>query len=314
MKEGVRLRADLRKAWPALGLLLLSAMPAACRTHQPLYVRPPSRCWPRVEVICIDRMTLDNFGKWPIDRGFHARLVDKLVRAGARVIAFDLYFGDAMNSHGDRAFAAAIARSHRTWLILDPTSIYYKGRKDDKIKESDYPKRPLALFASAAQWRIANPLIDSDEISRAVGGIAMAPVGTPRYRQLLVGIMTDYLRLRRWPYPTEDGDHYVVGSWLLPTPGGEFRQDALDSQRLGIHGDSHMHTHSYWRVLRDDYPMGTFRDAIVFVGRTPIDNGEDQLVFSDWTVNKYVTRTHVEALGILMEKMMRYLDVPRPRK
>lgn len=289
----------------AIGLVALALSCAMARagiadppTPRGPYVPPPSRFWPRVELICIDTASIQRIGRYPFDRALHAKLLDKLVAAGARVIAFDLYFGSPLTVDGDRAFARAIARSKRTWLICDPLSA-----------ADDQPRLPLAILADAAQWRIGNPSIDQDQ--HFILGVSTRPFGRSKMPHVLIGMMADYLRLRRWPYPTPDGNSVYMGSWVMPAPEGSFKPDNTDTRRLAINADSRIRLHSYWKVMKADYPTTRFRDAVVLVGITPFPRNGEEIIFDDWNIPAWSMKSHVESLAILVEKMLRYLDKPR---
>ncbi len=80
--------------------------------------RPPPK---DVVVISIDRESSNHFGlpnepeHWP--RLLHARLVDSLAAAGARVIAFDILFDKPREAAQDRRFAAAVAAAGNVALV-----------------------------------------------------------------------------------------------------------------------------------------------------------------------------------------------------
>ena len=65
-----------------------------------------------VAIVEIDARSLRSADKWPWPRSLDAALVDRLVAAGARSIAFDLDFSAPSNPADDARFAAALARSH----------------------------------------------------------------------------------------------------------------------------------------------------------------------------------------------------------
>ena len=73
--------------------------------------KPP----PDVVIVSVDRRSSDALGlpdalrKWP--RSLHARLTDALVRQGASVIAFDMYFEEPRDPKDDRAMAEAFAKA-----------------------------------------------------------------------------------------------------------------------------------------------------------------------------------------------------------
>ena len=72
----------------------------------------------KIAIVGIDQNSLGRIGRWPWPRASHARLIDKLRAAGARVIALDLDFSDRQNpgangqlSADDRALIQAAARA-----------------------------------------------------------------------------------------------------------------------------------------------------------------------------------------------------------
>jgi len=285
-----------------LAVLLLAVMSAAAvagpappgpiRTQ-----KPPDNFRPRVEVICVDDYSVARLGGYPFDRKWHALLVNRLVAAGARCIGFDIYFGAAKSRAGDLAFAQAIRKSGRTWITVNPLTV-----------NDDEPKLPLAVLADAARWRVGAAYVPND--LRFVGGIPLNPIGKRKdIQNMCVGLMADYLRLKRWPYPTDDGEGMVFGGWVLPASHGMFTSDANDSRRLALDGDSHVHTHSYHKVLQPGYDMEPFRGAVVIVGCTAQNIGEE-VIFDNWNAPQWTFKYHVEAVGIFTEKMLRHLRKP----
>jgi len=72
--------------------------------------QPPSD----VVIVSIDKESADKLGlpdntrKWP--RSLHARLIEKLVKMGALVIAFDILFEEPQSPEEDSVFAQKIRR------------------------------------------------------------------------------------------------------------------------------------------------------------------------------------------------------------
>ncbi|MDE3131106.1 MAG: CHASE2 domain-containing protein, partial [Acidobacteriota bacterium] len=76
----------------------------------------------RFVVVGIDSPTLSYFqtarsvrdgyaANWPFPRRYHARVIDNLLRAGARHIAIDIQFSNPTDTRDDDALATAIARA-----------------------------------------------------------------------------------------------------------------------------------------------------------------------------------------------------------
>jgi adenylate cyclase len=76
-----------------------------------------------VSIVAIDEQSLSQLGRWPWPRTTLARLIEALDRAGARVVAFDVFFpeSDAARSAGSSAddkLARAISASGKVVLSL----------------------------------------------------------------------------------------------------------------------------------------------------------------------------------------------------
>jgi signal transduction histidine kinase len=88
-------------------------------------LRGERRPQPPVVVVAVDRASAEHFNlpsdpkKWP--RSYEARLVHTLHNAGARVIAFDFFFGETPPSvddeRDDQRFAQAIGEAHNVVLL-----------------------------------------------------------------------------------------------------------------------------------------------------------------------------------------------------
>jgi adenylate cyclase len=69
-----------------------------------------------VTIAAIDEKSLAALGRWPWSRSVHARLAERLDAAGARVIAFDLFYPERESAQADAEFARSIAATRKTLL------------------------------------------------------------------------------------------------------------------------------------------------------------------------------------------------------
>jgi adenylate cyclase len=69
-----------------------------------------------VTIAAIDERSLDRLGRWPWSRATHAKLVDRLDRMGARVIAFDVFFPEPESPQADGQFARAVGAVRKVVL------------------------------------------------------------------------------------------------------------------------------------------------------------------------------------------------------
>jgi adenylate cyclase len=94
----------------------------------------------------------DNPDKWP--RSVHARLTENLVKAGAKVIAFDIHFIEPRLAQDDRLFSKAISEAGNCVLCepLKPKEIPSSEKEGLQTDAHSIVKivKPLALFADPA--------------------------------------------------------------------------------------------------------------------------------------------------------------------
>src|SRR5215510_6911503 len=118
-------------------------------------VRPPP---PEAVVVSIDRDSSENLrlpdnpDKWP--RSVHAKLVDRLVEAGAKAITFDVHFIEPKAPEDDRLFAEAIRRAGNVILADAMRSkdipISSDGSGPGETTNIVKVTKPYEPFASAA--------------------------------------------------------------------------------------------------------------------------------------------------------------------
>src|SRR6476469_6658642 len=69
-----------------------------------------------IVLVKIDDEALRSVGRWPWPRAYHAKLVDRLAKAGAKRIFIDLSFFGVSDRANDLQFAEALGRSGRVVL------------------------------------------------------------------------------------------------------------------------------------------------------------------------------------------------------
>ena len=77
-------------------------------------------------VVAIDDRTFDELGvSWPFPRSLHAKLIDRLVEAGAAAVAYDVQFTEPTQRKQDAALATAIGRA--PGVVLATTEVDPQG-------------------------------------------------------------------------------------------------------------------------------------------------------------------------------------------
>jgi HD-GYP domain-containing protein (c-di-GMP phosphodiesterase class II)/CHASE2 domain-containing sensor protein len=86
------------------------------------FERRDARPAPNLLVVGIDDKTFSDLDlQWPFPRHWHARAIDRLRRAGARVIVYDVQFTEETTIREDNALITAVDRAHNVILATAET-------------------------------------------------------------------------------------------------------------------------------------------------------------------------------------------------
>jgi adenylate cyclase len=115
-----------------------------------------------IVIVGIDEASFAEAGvQWPWPRDRHARLVDRLTEAGARVIGLAVLFAESAEAEADRRLAEAIGRSRRVVLAADEELVEGPHVVQHVRVE---PIEPLARAAAAVG--LAELPVDEDAVVR----------------------------------------------------------------------------------------------------------------------------------------------------
>lgn len=179
------------------------------------------------------------------DRGFHARLVERMTEAGARLVLFDILFAGASKyPEADEEFATAIRENGR---------VIISGQIDGREKFLTTSYEPL--LTNALSWALVNYVHDPDFTIRnhlgamdwQVNNIA-GDTNSPR------------VNMTRRTLSWEAAHQLTIA--LPPKELG-------DARHIGIHyygpPDS-IPSVPFWKVDEEVEPLSTFTNKIVLVG------------------------------------------------
>lgn len=76
--------------------------------------KPTSR--DKIAIVGVDQMTLNTLGVWPFPREWHAQVIHRLKKAGAKAIFLDFDFSSRQNIHSDAALAIAMSEAKNVLL------------------------------------------------------------------------------------------------------------------------------------------------------------------------------------------------------
>jgi adenylate cyclase len=183
-----------------------------------------------VAFVAIDDVTLSDLNQsWPFRRSLHARVIDRLERAGARAIAYDVQFTEPTRVAEDNALIEAVDRAPR--IVLATTEVDSKGRS--RVLGGEELLKEIGA-------RSGNAILNQDE-----GGVQ-----------------------RSFPYAFDGLESFAVVAGELATgrqvDPADFGGEDAYIDYLGPPGT--VPTYSYSRVLRGRFPADAFRGRVVVVG------------------------------------------------
>ena len=129
-----------------------------------------------IAIVQIDDVTLDELGvRWPFRRSLHAKVIDRLRKAGARTVVYDVQFTEPTATQEDNALIKAVARMRH--VVLATTEVGPGG--STKVFGGDYVVRKLGA-------RAANTVLPGGEVIRRVpfqvdGLVSLAVAGAESY-------------------------------------------------------------------------------------------------------------------------------------
>jgi adenylate cyclase len=215
-----------------LDTIELKTLDLRFRMRGPIAIQAP------IVVISIDQDSFDELQlPWPWPRTLHAELIRKLVKGGAKIIAFDILFTEPKpDPKEDQALAAAIKEAGRVILAAELTEV-----------ASDFgPKTVVNL-----------PI---PELREHALGYGLA--GLPRNRDGVVrsADLVSYFQDKAFP-----SFGYLIFQTLARRKAGA--KLSLDSTIINFRGPTRTFpTVPYYRVLNDEIDANIFRDKVVLIG------------------------------------------------
>ncbi|WP_395686045.1 CHASE2 domain-containing protein [Caenimonas koreensis] len=228
---------------------------------------PPKQSLP-ITIIGIDEASFTQLDKrWPWPRDMHAQLIDKLAKAGAAVIAFDVLFPESASPKEDEAFAASIKAAGNVVLAAD-----FAYHETASIRQWMRVDPTPELTKAGATTALASIPLDDDSVIRQVPDAEDA-----FWRQVIKTL----IRVR----PNMVQEPYVA-------PGSLMRH-------LGPPRRTFPHI-SYYQVLNGDpsIPPDYFANQIVLIGKDLRVSGENNASQGDLFSTPFLYKLHELTPGV----------------
>lgn len=264
-------RARIQRQRRTVGLGILTAAAVAFLTWMGLFDRldlmaldalfrwrGPEARPDELVVVAVDETSMQEIGqRWPWRRDVHARLIDALSEAGARLIAFDIYFGDpSENPDDDIALAQAIERAGNVIVVNRAEAQEAESFRALSLRN---PIRPL--IEAGAILGFANMPFDSDGFIRRSHPVAWW--GGQRHISFPLAIYLASRGLSEEAVSAPLGGRTVqAGDLTIPVAeDGSYLIRYLGPART-------VRTLSYYQVLGGLAPASWLEDRIVLIGAT----------------------------------------------
>ncbi len=221
-----------------------------------------------IVVVTIDDQSLEDVGQWPWSRSTHAKLIDRLSEAGARLVVMDILFIDPSEAEADDALSQAISSNG---MVALPHTF---GPKINTFDEAE-PILPLGKFRSA---------------SRAVGHVVAEPDNDGVLRRFDLNYE---LGSQSYPHLSVK----VLEALELPVPEAAHEHDAV----VPFHPSGKFISESAANVLSRATIEGVFADKIVLVGATGSGMGDRYSVASGSVSLMTGLETQANLLNALMQ-------------
>ncbi|HEY9553558.1 putative bifunctional diguanylate cyclase/phosphodiesterase [Allosphingosinicella sp.] len=180
-----------------------------------------------IHIVEIDARSLAEFGKWPLPRRIHAAAIDRLHRAGARSIAFDVDFSATSRPAEDDRLAAALERARGSVVL--PTFRQYAGSNSSHYVDNI----PIKSFKENAFLAAVNVFPDPDGYIRHMPlGLDTAGVPRPSLASMVAERQAGIGRQFRIDYAIEPSS--IPRHSLVDLVSGNIPDAALAGKRVVI--------------------------------------------------------------------------------
>ncbi|MDF2439070.1 MAG: adenylate cyclase [Abditibacteriota bacterium] len=236
----------------------------------------------KIAIVAIDQYSINNLREWPWPRDWHAKIVRRLKKAGARVIALDINFKDRQNPGADGSLSPAdlalVKAAEDAGNVLISSGFRSQRSDDSILNELSTPFDELDSATPDIALNFVPPSSDGGHRLYVVRGhVSGADLGSfgalaaAQYQKLLDGNENTrfYSVLKKAQWPALDGQAQPI-----PLTSMKIGDDRLDLTRIFYWGPSGtFKTHPYANVLNEDLWSDAelkkrFNNKIVYVGAT----------------------------------------------
>jgi len=220
-----------------------------------------------IVIVAIDDQSFANIPyKYPWPRTYHAKLVDNLKRAGAKVIVYDVVFSEKskIDPSQDGKFRDSIAKANN--VVLAGKMVVQDRAGYNML--SLLP--PIKEFRDFATFGVADTKFDTDGFVRRY--ILFRDYNGKRYFSLGLQAIISWLELKgdykNWFVETDKGDFNIANRYNIK------KYDDLPSSLINYYGPAYtFKTISFEQVVDEDgfkllLERDVFKDKIVLVGAT----------------------------------------------
>jgi adenylate cyclase len=235
-----------------------------------------------IVIVAVDDNTIQSLNRqWPFPREMHAKLIDNLMKAGAKQIVFDIQITEYSNPKSDAALAISASQARN---VIFPGK-YIVSSENPNHQQVQTPIQPL--LAEGINWGIVNMNLGSDGFIREYTLFEKMD-NVPSYSLGVAALANSRLYLPDWQKGVKlHKSRLHVAEYSIPVfnynralinffgPAGTFPHysyaSVVDDSSMAMPGQLGAETNDYYDLLNS----GVFKDKIVLVGAT-IDELHDK--------------------------------------
>ena len=208
-------------------------------------IRGPVKGSEDVVIVAFDEESFKALGRWPWPRQLHGKVVERLTRAGAKAIVFDMLLPEPDNEHpdSDKYFADAVKKSKRVVI----GSFF---RNDSDGNPVDFVL-PIELFRKSSIVGFVNISPELDGICRKI------PLFKGYKGELVSSLSLEGISI----YLNQPADEILKNRKI---PIDEYNEMLINF----VGGYESFPYYSFYKVLRGEIPSEKFRNKIVILGGT----------------------------------------------
>jgi adenylate cyclase len=234
-----------------------------------------------IAIVEIDEKSLEKYGRWPWSRVRQAKLIDRIVNAGPKVLAIDIFYPEQESKKADTVLAKTLAKARGTIVlaagfdkgpgnVVEPPDFLLDNalttiKDQSRLAQAAVVNKPKTSIPQlSSQAMLGHVYSPSDLDGKLRWEYLYIKYGDDIYPSLSLVVAAQALGKTIGDIAVYAGRGVQVGETYLPVdPAGRMRVDYLGQDRT-------LHYISAADVLSGSFISSDLKDKVVFLGTSAI--------------------------------------------